>query len=133
MNSLYYDVTTGLTSFGINMESWRYLSWGYIAPATVSTVDCVSTLMTHQGGSLAITGINAGIAPKGYKIRVGSNVSSTTDGATSGWLGAAVQNFIIPRGGWHVKIGFSLDATTGAGTNRTMIGLFQSNTRPVFR
>jgi hypothetical protein len=87
--------------------------------------------MTHQGGSLAITGINAGIAPKGYKIRVGSNVSSTTNGATSGWLGAAVQNFILPRAGWYIKIGFSLDAATGAGTNRTMIGLFQSNTRPV--
>lgn len=131
LNSLYYDVTTGLTSFAVNMESWRYLSWGYVAPTTVSVVDCVTTLMTHQGGSLAIIGINAALAQKGYKVRVGSNVSSTTNGATSGWLGAAVQNFIIPRAGWYIKIGFSIDATTGTGTNRTMIGLFQSNTRPV--
>ena len=131
LNNLYYNVQTGLTSFSTNTESWRYLSWGYIAPNTVSTVDCVSTLMTHQGGSLAITGINAALEPKGYKIRVSSNVSATANGATSGWLGAAVQNFILPRAGWHIKIGFSLDATTGAGTNRTMIGLFQSNTRPV--
>jgi hypothetical protein len=131
LNSLYYDVTTGFTSFSLNMESWRYLSWGYVAPATVSVVDCVTTLMTHQGGSLANIGINASIAPKGYKIRVGSNVSSTTNGATSGWLGAPVQNFILPRAGWYIKIGFSLDSTSGSGSNRTMIGLFQSNARPV--
>jgi hypothetical protein len=87
--------------------------------------------MTHQGGSLAITGINAALAPKGYKIRVGSNVSATANGATSGWLGAAVQNFILPQAGWYIKIGFSLDATAGGNNNRTMIGLFQSNTRPV--
>lgn len=131
VNLLYYDVINGVTTFSLSMESWRYLSWGYIAPSTVSTVDCVSTLMTHQGGSLAITGINAGIAPKGYKIRVGSNVSATANGATSGWLGAAVQNFILPQAGWYIKIGFSLDATAGGTNNRTMIGLFQSNTRPV--
>ena len=131
VNNVYYDVINGLTTFSLSMESWRYLSWGYIAPAVVSTVDCVSTLMTHQGGSLAITGINAGIAPKGYKIRVGSNVLATANGATSGWLGAAVQNFILPQAGWYIKIGFSLDATAGGTNNRTMIGLFQSNTRPV--
>jgi hypothetical protein len=87
--------------------------------------------MSHQGGSLANIGVNAAVAPKGYKIRVGSNVSTTTNGATSGWLGAAVQNFILPRAGWYIKIGFSLDSTSSAGNNRTMIGLFQSNARPV--
>lgn len=131
LNNLYYNVSTGNTTFSINMDSWRYMSWGYVAPTTVSVVDCVTTLMTHQGGSLGILGINAGIPAKGYKIRVGSNVGATANGSTCGWLGAAVQNFIVPRGGWYIKIGFSLDATTGAGNNRTMIGLFQSNTRPV--
>jgi hypothetical protein len=131
LNNLYYDVNTGKTTFSINMDSWRYMSWGYVGPTTVSVVDCVTTLMTHQGGSLGILGINAGIPAKGYKIRVGSNVPSTANGATCGWLGAAVQNFIVPRGGWYIKIGFSLDSTAGGMNNRTMIGLFQSNTRPV--
>jgi hypothetical protein len=131
LNNLYYDINTGETTFSLNMDSWRYMSWGYVAPTTVSVVDCVSTLMTHQGGSLGILGINAGIPAKGYKIRVGSNVGATANGATCGWLGAAVQNFIVPRGGWYIKIGFSLDSTAGGTNNRTMIGLFQSNTRPI--
>ena len=113
-------------------DSWRYMSWGYIASATVTVVDCATGLMTNIGGSLATIGINSSFAPKGYKIRAGSNVSSTTNGATSGWIGTALQNFIIPRAGWYIKIGFSLDAVTTTATgNRTMIGLFQSTARPV--
>jgi hypothetical protein len=130
LNKLYYNPTTGVTSYSLNMDSWRYQSWGYVAPAVVSVVDCVTGLMVNLGGSLGNLGINAGIAPKGYKVRVNSNPPNTSNGATSGWLGSALQNYLIPLGGWYIKIGFSLDATTGAGTNRTMIGLFQSNTRP---
>ena len=130
LNNLYYNPTTDLTSYSMNMESWRYTSWGY-ANVTVSTVDTPSTIITHQGGSLASIGINSAILPKGYKIRTGSNVSSNTNGAVSGWLGSTTQNFLSPRTGWYIKIGFSLEATLGVSNNRTMVGLFQSTTRPV--
>ena len=58
-------------------------------------------------------------------------MSSNTNGAVSGWLGSTTQNFLSPRTGWYIKIGFSLEATLGVSNNRTMVGLFQSTTRPV--
>ena len=88
--------------------------------------------MTNLGGSLSspnVTGINP---MKSYKIRTSSAVSAVTNGAVSGWLGTTLQNFIYPRAGWYIKIGFSLDALTNTATgSRTMIGLFQSTTAPL--
>ena len=114
-------------------DSWRYMSWGYIGSASLSVVDCATGLMTNIGGSLTAIVINPAEAPKGYKFgRTRSNVPNTNNGSSSGWLGTTLQNFIIPNAGWYIKIGFSLDAlTTTATGNRTMIGLFQSTTRPV--
>ena len=100
------------------------MSWGYVAPAVVSVVDTVTGLVANLGGSLTNFGISSAGAMKGYKVRVGSNVSSVSNGASCGWLGTAVQNYIIPRAGWYIKIGFSLEATVGTVNNRTMIGLF---------
>ena len=113
----------------MNMESWRYCSWGY-SGITVIVVDTPTASITHQGGSLAAIGVNGTILPKGFKIRTGSNVSSNANGAVSGWLGTANQYFLSPRAGWHIKIGFTLDANTTTSFNRTMVGLFQSTARP---
>lgn len=129
LNTLYYNPTTNLTSYSMNMDSWRYCSWGY-SGLTVIVVDTPTASITHLGGSLASIGVNGTILPKGFKIRTGSNVSSNTNGAVSGWLGAVAQYFLSPRAGWHIKIGFTLDASTTTSFNRTMVGLFQSTARP---
>jgi hypothetical protein len=127
---MYYNIETDSISHSMNMESWRYMSWGYVASAVVSTVDCVAGQMTNLGGSLTAFSVSASSPMKSYKIRTGSNISAVSNGAICGWLGTAVQNFIYPRAGWYVKIGFSLEATVGTGFNRTMIGLFQSLSAP---
>lgn len=129
LNNLYYNPTTDLTSYSMNMDSWRYCSWGY-SGITVIVVDTPTASITHQGGSLASLGVNGATLPKGYKLRTGSNVSSQTNGAVSGWLGTINQYFLAPRAGWHIKIGFCLEATLNTTNNRTMIGVYQSTTRP---
>ena len=129
--NLFYNNQTDVTTFNINMESWRYSSWGYVSPTTISNVDCPSGSMSHLGGSLATFTTDNSSPPKSLKNRVRSTPSNTSDGATSGWLGANTHPSIFIGAGFYVKIGFSLDAATSVSTNRTMIGLFQSTTRPV--
>lgn len=122
----------GTGNFEIDTSNYRYTSWGYVQPAVLTVVDCPTSLMTNLGGSLSNFGINSALTAKGYKIRVGSVVPNTSNGSTSGWLGTATLNYILPKAGWYIKIGFSLDAQTATSTgNRTMIGLFQSTTRPL--
>ena len=130
LNNVYFNPNGSILSYSINMDNWRYQSWGYLALSTVSVVDCPTGLMTNIGGSLGNVGIVPAQAPKGYKIRTNSNPPITSNGATCGWLGSNLLNYIIPRAGWYIKIGFSLDATTASGNNRSMVGLFQSTTRP---
>lgn len=130
LNNVYFNPNGTILSYSINMDNWRYQSWGYLALSTVSVVDCPTGLMTNIGGSLGNVGIVPAQAPKGYKIRTNSNPPITSNGATCGWLGSNLLNYIIPRAGWYIKIGFSLDATTASGNNRSMVGLFQSTTRP---
>jgi len=130
-NTMYYNSSTNTLSYKINTENWRYQSWGYYGGGIQVSVDCQTTLMSHIGATLANIGIT-GVVYKGLKIRTDSNVSSTANGAVSGWLGAAVMNYIIPKSGFHIKIAFSLDATVSiaAGNRTTMVGLFQSTTPP---
>lgn len=121
----------GTGAFHLDTSNYRYTSWGYVQPSTITVVDCPTSIMTNLGGSLSNFGINSALAAKGYKIRVGSVVPNTSNGSTSGWLGTATLNYILPKAGWYIKIGFSLDSQTStAAGNRTMIGLFQSTTRP---
>jgi len=130
LNKVYFNPNGEILSYSINMDNWRYQSWGYLALSTLSVVDCPTGLMTNIGGSLSNVGIVSSQSPKGYKIRTTSNPPNTSNGATCGWLGTNLLNYIIPRAGWYIKIGFSLDATPASGNNRSMVGLFQSTTRP---
>ena len=116
---------------------YRYQAIGYIvasptAPTLVST-DSNAAWINHLGGSLT----NLAVASTNFqtkKYRIQSNVSSVTNGAVAGWLGAVTISPPILIGvGFRVVLSFGLtDTTTQAvGLTRSMIGLFQNSTAPV--
>ena len=126
-NKSYVD---GLNTNLLNFSSWREQTFGYIANANTNSVDSSNNWMNHLGGSLALQTIASGNT-RSLKYRVQSLVSSVSNGAICGWLGAGTSPSIIVRQGFRVVMGFGLGDTTVNASTRTMIGLFQSNTAPV--
>lgn len=81
--------------------------------------------VSHAGGSLTI-GTRTGTTQIGKSYHVRSNVSSTTNGAVSGWHSTGTGPTVYVGGGFKYTYSFGITDTSTNAATRTMIGLTQS-------
>ena len=115
--------TSSDLEYTLSMFTYYGTSW------TVNLVNMMTSSIAHLGGSF--TGMTqAGTSALTKSFRNKSNVSSTANGATTGWKGAGNSPFVYIGQGFKYTYSFALEDTTTNALTRSLIGLLQS-TAPI--